>query len=264
MQGLDASLPISKYHQVYLVLLEQLQEGRHAGGLPGELELARQFGVGRITVRRALDQLAQEGRILREAGRRTRPAAALGRQPGHERQSAKAGAAPLKGLLGNIVNASRGTTVKVLEWRVIDASPEMAQALQVDAGDQVRKAVRRRSTPAGPVSHITTYVPEALVRGFGRAELAGKPMLQLLQEAGLEAGRAVQTVSARQADAKVAAELQVPVGAALLWVRRLVYDVQERPMQLLHGLYRPDRYEYQMELSQVGAIDARIVAKEMF
>ena len=264
MQGLDASLPISKYHQVYLVLLEQLQEGRHAGGLPGELELARQFGVGRITVRRALDQLAQEGRILREAGRRTRPAAQLGRQARNERQAAGTAVAPLKGLLGNIVNASRGTTVKVLEWRLIEASPEMAQALQVGEGDKVRKAVRRRSTPAGPVSHITTYVPEALVRGFGRAELAGKPMLQLLQEAGLEAGRAVQTVSARQADAKVAAELQVPVGAALLWVRRLVYDVKERPMQLLHGLYRPDRYEYQMELSQVGAIDARIVAKEMF
>jgi GntR family transcriptional regulator len=264
MQGLDASLPISKYHQVYLVLLEQLQEGRHAGGLPGELDLARQFGVGRITVRRALDQLAQEGRILREAGRRTRPAVPPGRQAGQHRQAAGARAAPLKGLLGNIVNASRGTTVKVLEWRVIEASPEMAQALQVGAGDKVRKAVRRRSTPAGPVSHISTYVPEALVRGFGRAELAGKPMLQLLQEAGLEAGRAVQTVSARQADASVAAELQVPVGAALLWVRRLVYDVQDRPMQLLHGLYRPDRYEYQMELSQVGAIDARIVAKEMF
>ncbi len=264
MTAFDASLPISKYHQVYLVLLEQLQEGRHAGGLPGELELARQFGVGRITVRRALDQLAQEGRILREAGRRTRPAVLLGRQLGSESKAVGTRAAPLKGLLGNIVNASRGTTVKVLEWRVIDASPEMAQALQVREGDKVRKAVRRRSTPAGPVSHITTYVPEALVRGFGRAELAGKPMLQLLQEAGLEAGRAVQTVSARQADARVAAELQVPVGAALLWVRRLVYDVHERPMQLLHGLYRPDRYEYQMELSQVGAIDARIVAKEMF
>lgn len=264
MTGLDAALPISKYHQVYLVLLEQLQEGRHAGGLPGELELARRFGVGRITVRRALEQLAQEGRILREAGRRTRPAALEQRQAGRQGQAEKAAAAPLKGLLGNIVNASRGTTVKVLEWRVIQASPEMSQALQVGAGDKVRKAVRRRSTPAGPVSLITTYVPEALVRGFGRTELAAKPMLQLLQEAGLEAGRAVQTVSARQADAQVAAELQVPVGAALLWVRRLVYDVRERPIQLLHGLYRPDRYEYQMELSQVGAIDARIVAKEMF
>ena len=262
MADLDASLPISKYHQVYLVLLEQLHEGRHAGGLPGELDLARQFGVGRITVRRALDQLAQEGRILREAGRRTRPAASA---PADGKRAAQAAAAtPLKGLLGNIVSASRGTSVKVLEWKVIEASPEMAGALQVAAGDKVRKAVRRRSTAAGPVSHITTYVPESLVRGFGRVELAGKPMLQLLQEAGLEAGRAVQTVSARQADARVAAELQVPVGAALLWVRRLVYDVQDRPMQLLHGLYRPDRYEYQMELSQVGAIDARIVAKEMF
>lgn len=265
MPGLDASLPISKYHQVYLVLLEQLQEGRHADGLPGELELARQFGVGRITVRRALDQLAQDGRILREAGRRTRPAGVEPPQAGRQAQAAAPGTAPLKGLLGNIVHASRGTAVKVLEWRLIEASPEMAQALQVDAGDKVRKAVRRRSTPAGPVSHITTYVPEALVRGFGRAELSGKPMLQLLQEAGLEAGRAVQTVSARQADGKVAAELQVPVGAALLWVRRLVYDVKDRPMQLLHGLYRPDRYEYRMELSQVGTIDARIVAaKEMF
>lgn len=264
MAKLDASLPLSKYHQVYLVLLEQLNEGRHAEGLPGELDLARQFGVGRVTIRRALDQLAQEGRLVREAGRRTRPASGEARQLGGNAPSTGAPSPALKGLLGNIVSASRGTTVKVLEWRVIEAAPEMAQALQIAAGDKVRKAVRRRSTPAGPVSLITTYVPEALVRGFGRAELAAKPMLQLLQEAGLEAGRAVQTVSARQADAKVAAELQVPVGAALLWVRRLVYDQQERPMQLLHGLYRPDRYEYQMELSQVGAIDARIVAKEVF
>jgi GntR family transcriptional regulator len=264
MPGFDASLPISKYHQVYLVLLEQLQEGRFAAGLPGELELARQFGVGRITVRRALDQLAQEKRILREAGRRSRPAPqpAAGRRKGEV--DAVPPAAPLKGLLGNIVSASRGTSVKVLEWRVIEASPEMAEALQIRPGAKVRKAVRRRSTAAGPVSHITTYVPESLVRGFGRGDLGSRPMLQLLQESGVQPARAVQTVSARQADAKVASELQVAVGAALLWVRRLVHDVDDRPVQLLHGLYRPDRYEYQMELSQLGTVDARVVAKEMF
>ncbi|MGI9154744.1 MAG: GntR family transcriptional regulator, partial [Rubrivivax sp.] len=68
-----ASLPITKYHQVYLVLREQLQEGRFAQGLPGELALTQQFGVGRVTVRRALEQLVQEGLIVREAGRGTRP-----------------------------------------------------------------------------------------------------------------------------------------------------------------------------------------------
>jgi GntR family transcriptional regulator len=113
------------------------------------------------------------------------------------------------------------------------------------------------------VSLITTYVPEDLAHGISRIELSHKPMLQLLQESGLELGRAVQTVSARQADARVAAELQVAVGTAMLSVRRLVYDSADRPVQLLHGLYRPDRYEYQMEMSQVGSIEARIAPQEL-
>ena len=41
-------------------------------------------------------------------------------------------------------------------------------------------------------------------------------------------------------------------------MRRLIYDDQERPIQWLHGLYRPDRYEYVMQLSRVGSIDAKV------
>jgi GntR family transcriptional regulator len=166
-------------------------------------------------------------------------------------------------LLENIVNVSRGTTVKVIEWRVIAASYDLAEALRIADGDKVRKGVRRRSSIAGRVSHMTTYVPVALGGNGGRRELASKPMLQLLQESGIELGRAVQTVSARQADVKVAAELQVAVGSALLWIRRLVYDTNDRPVQLLQGLYRPDRYELQMDLSQVGGIETRVVAREL-
>ncbi len=262
MPELARALPISKYHQVYLVLLDQLHDGRFADGLPGELELARQFDVGRVTVRRALEQLAEEGRIVRENGRRSRPAQ-RGRPAAARGGAAAPATEPLQGLLGNIVSASRGTTVKVIEWRTVDAAADIAHALQLAEGEKVRKAVRRRSTAAGPLSYIVTWVPERLVRGFGRVELASKPILELLQAGGVQPGRAVQSVSARQADIKVAAELQLPVGAALLWVRRLVYDVQGRPVQLLHGLYRPDRYEYRMELSQVGGIEARIVANEI-
>ena len=68
-----ASLPLTKYHQIYLVLRQQLEEGRYAEGLPTEIELTKHFGVGRVTVRRALEQLAQEGLIVRAAGRGTRP-----------------------------------------------------------------------------------------------------------------------------------------------------------------------------------------------
>ncbi len=257
------ALPLPKYHRIYLVLREQLQEGRFAQGLPAELVLSRQFGAGRVTVRRALQQLASDGLIIRQAGRGTRPAqndtanpAGLLDRNGSNRPSR------LTGLLEKIVSASLRTTVKVLEWRTISASESVAQALQVPLGSKVKKGVRRRSLPNGPLSHITTYVPEPLARGFGRRELAQKPILRLLEESGVELGRAYQTVSARQADAAVAAQLEVAVGTALLAVHRLVYDTSDRPVQWLHGLYRPDRYEYQMEVSQVGSSSATVSVKE--
>ena len=130
--------------------------------------------------------------------------------------------------------------------------------------EAVQKAERVRSTAEGPLSHITTWVPQAIAGGFGRRELAQKPILVLLEESGVRVGRAEQTISARLADAEMARHLDVAVGSALLAVRRLIYDEDERPVQWLHGLYRPDRYEYQMQLSRVGSIDAKVwVSKEL-
>jgi GntR family transcriptional regulator len=146
----------------------------------------------------------------------------------------------------------------VLDVDTVSASDSVAAALRLHPGDPVQKAVRVRSTRAGPLSHITTYVPAEVARRFGRRELSRKPILLLLEESGVKVGRAVQTISARLADAEVACHLDLAVGSALLAVRRLIYDEQERPVQWLHGLYRPDRYEYEMQLSRVGSIDAKV------
>ena len=255
-------LPLPKYHQIYLVLREQLHEGHFAQGLPSEIALSKQFGAGRVTVRRALEQLSREGLIVRQPGRGTHPTPpAAPPETGVQGGDAHASGA-MSGLLGNIVSMSLRTAIKVLDLRVVHASAAVAAALQIAPASKVQKAVRLRSSRLGPVSHITTYVPEAFTRGFGRRDLVRMPILRLLEESGIELGRARQTVSARQADAAVAAELGVAVGTALLAVRRLVFDTQDRPVQWLHGLYRPDRYEYQMDISQVGSIDARISVKE--
>ena len=164
----------------------------------------------------------------------------------------------MTGLLENLVSVSRHTSVRVLEVDVVSASEPVARALQIATGDGVQKAVRVRFTAEGPLSHITTWVPQALAAGFGGRELADKPILVLLEESGVHVGRAHQTISARLADAQVAEQLGVSVGSALLAVRRLVFDTRDRPVQYLHGLYRPDRYEYQMQLSRVGDIDAKV------
>ena len=144
------------------------------------------------------------------------------------------------------------------------ASRAVAGALQIALGEPVQKAVRIRSTREGPLSHITTWVPLSIARAFGKRELAQKPILVLLEESGVRVGRAEQTISARLADVEMARHLDVAVGSALLAVRRLIYDEDDKPVQWLHGLYRPDRYEYQMQLSRVGSIDAKVwVSKEL-
>lgn len=260
MPGMS-QMPLPKYHQIYLVLREQLDEGRFADGVPGELALMAQFGVARVTVRRALAQLSSDGLISRNPGRRTRavpPAAA------EVRAADGMARANLRGLLENLVTMGLHTSVKVIDVATIPASAQVADALQLSAGEAVQKAVRVRATREGPLSHITTYVPNDIARKFGRRELAKKPILVLLEESGVKVGRAHQTISARLADNVLAEHLEVSVGSALLAVRRLIYDEADRPVQWLHGFYRPDRYTYEMQLSRVGSIDAKVwVSKDV-
>ncbi|MEJ5988690.1 GntR family transcriptional regulator [Ramlibacter sp. PS3R-8] len=251
------TLPLPKYHQIYLVLREQLHEGLFAQGVPGEHALMRQFGVARVTVRRALQELAGEGLIARERGRGTRALSSITR-PATAGGNGRTKTTRLTGLLENLVSTSLNTTVRVLEVTSVGASADVAQALRVMPGDTVQKAVRVRSTREGPLSHITTWVPGDLATQFGKRELAKKPILMLLEESGVRVGGARQTISARLADAQVASHLGIAVGSALLAVRRLIHDEQGRPVQWLHGLYRPDRYEYQMQLSRVGDIAAKV------
>ncbi len=253
-------LPLPKYHQVYLVLREQLEEGRFAAGVPAEMHLVKEFGVARVTVRRALEQLVADGLIERSPGRGTvalakGPTDAEGAAPPRQR-------ARLTGLLENIVNMGLRTSVKVVQCEVLPASEQVARQLDVARDTPVQKAVRVRSTGDGPLSHITTHVPQLFASGFGRRELGKKPILMLLEESGVQIGRARQTISARLADAAVARLLEVDVGCALLAVQRLVFDVNERPVQWLQGLYRPDRYQYEMQLSRVGGIDAKVWVSE--
>lgn len=222
----------------------------------------QQFGVARVTVRRALELLAAEGLISREPGRGTR-ALDLGASNGAT-YGEGGPRAQLTGLLENLVSMGLNTSVSVLDVEVVRASANVANALQLKVGDLVQKAVRVRSTKDGPLSHITTYVPADIARKFGRRELARKPILVLLEESGVKVGCAHQTISARLADVQVAKHLDIAVGSALLAVRRLIYDDRDRPIQWLHGLYRPDRYEYEMQLSRVGSIDAKVwVSKEL-
>ena len=239
-----ASGPVTLYHRVYTILRERIVSGMYPVNqpLPGEIDFAAAFGVSRVTMRRALDGLVRDGLIVRNRGRGSFPQVRTGREPVR---------ATVSGLLDNIIAMGLKTSVRIISLDTIEAPPDVAAAMRLGAGDRVQKAVRVRSLDGAPLSMMTTFVPEA-VASFTRRQLSDTPMLKLLEAAGVNVSHADQTITARLADAVVAPLLDVGYGAALLAVNRLVRDEAGRALQLLRGMYRPDRYEYRMSLDRSG------------
>src|SRR5690606_9440177 len=146
---MGTSLPLPKYHQIYLILREQLQEGRFdQDGVPGEHALADQFKVARITIRKAMEMLVADGLVSRRPGLGTWPVRGKARA-----ERMPAGGRPqkvdLRGLLDKIGNMGRRASVQVLDSALVSASPSVAEALRVDIGAPVYKRLRVRSTDAG-------------------------------------------------------------------------------------------------------------------
>jgi GntR family transcriptional regulator len=241
---IDERLPMPLYHQIYLVLRDKIIDGVFAANdiVPGEQEVVRQFGVSRITARRALDELAADGLVVRERGRGTRVAGRPQVEP------VRAG---VEGLLENLIEMGLKTEVSLLAFEYAPASPDVARALQLLPGAIVQHAIRSRSLEGKPFSYLNTYVPEKIGRTYSRRDLANRPLLTLLERSGVRISSAEQVISATLADPQMAAALQVEVAAPLLRITRIVLDQNSQPVEYIVGLYRPDRYQYRMKLDRI-------------
>lgn len=244
LNSVDSRLPTPLYHQIYVLLREQILGGVYADKqlVPTEHELTRRFGVSRITAKRALDELASEGLVVRRRGKGTTVASRVAVPPL---------TANISGLLENLLMMGLKTKVEIIDFAYVPASDEVSQALAIKPGEEVQRAVRARLLDGAPLSFTTSYVPAALGRTYGRKDLATKPLLELLERAGVLIGSADQSIGAVLADSLVAPRLGVQVGSPLLSVTRTVHDQHGRPVEYIAILYRPDRYQYRMKLNRV-------------
>jgi GntR family transcriptional regulator len=248
--GIDRRLITPLYHQIYVVLRDKIYDGTYADGdrLPSEHELSAMYEVSRITAKRALDELAAAGFVVRERGRGTRVNFAA---------PAPAIRSSVEGLIENLLAMGLKTKVELLDFAYVDPSAEVARALRCDPGAKVQRAVRVRRLEGAPFSHLTTFVPEDVGRSYNRRELRATPMLALLERSGVVISSAEQTISATLADPKVAPLLEVEVGSPLLRISRIVSNQPNRQVEYITGLYRPDRYQYSMTLSRVNGARSR-------
>ena len=200
--------------------------------LPSESELSTVHGVSRVTVRKALELLRDEGLIDSRQGFGWFVAAdplrqALGRLGTIEGQLSELGVASERRVVG---------------FRFVSAPPRARQVL----GSSSVLEVRRVNLADGePFARVTVWCPDELGASLSRAQVEKAPFYELL---GIEIGRATQTIGAAAANATDAELLHVPVGSPVLRCERVTRDVDDRPILLSEHVFAGHRTELVVEL----------------
>lgn len=241
----------TKSHQLFLLLKDAITSGRMAPGtkLSGELKLAEEHRVSRVTVRRALEALMEEGLIMRKPG--------VGTLVCERPVGATVMTASVSNLLPNIVKMGESSRVRLLEFGYGYPQDGVRERLRLEEGERTQLSVRVRLAEDKPFSYLTTHVPERIALSYNEEDLGTTPLYSLLERSGVRLDHAAQTISATLATKDVAEALDVAVGSPLISLTRVVYDVDGRGVEHLHALYRPDRYRIEIDLCRAGDADDR-------
>ena len=242
------------HRQLFMLLREQILRGVYGAGapLPNEDEFCGDFGVSRITVRRALADLQQLGLVERYAGRGTFVSSRLPKTPPVDAMN----------FLDALARRGRETQVKVLGVRTAIPPGTVALQLQIPCGEQAVYAARLRHTDTTPLMVTEAWVPRALGRRVTAARLRRRPLDDLLLAQGVAFGRVIEEITAVTADPRYATLLDTEVGVPLLRVTRLVYDRTSRPVEHLTVHLSPLRSRVLLDVPIEGgetSVASRIV-----
>jgi DNA-binding GntR family transcriptional regulator len=210
--------------------------------LPGErlepeAELARRYGVNRLTVRRALEELGRAGVLRTEHG----VGSFVAVPP--VRHRIDDGQASLSESM-----AQRGIVVRHRVLAIEELDPGPAEAHFPDFADAVVRFrfVRYLEDEPWSIGEVFLPAPIAPLDWDGSASVFAR----VSSEHGLAVHRTERGFSAAPASPEDAAWLGVPVGTALLIMRGLNTDQHGRAIATVRHHIRGDRAEYVMRLPQ--------------
>lgn len=229
------------YHRLYSVLKGAIIDGTIAydARMPTEQQLAATFDVSRITAKRAMDDLAAEDLIARFRGKGSHVTYRYKPQPVR---------APLVAMLEDLIEMGKHSIIRVISVEKVVAPAEIREQLGLGDRDTVHKVVRVLSNEDGePYAHYVSWTA-GVTGAFTKKNLESRARLDVLRDCGFRLTKVDQVLSAEKASTKIAHELQVEPGEALLSVRRNSYNEDGIVVDVLECLYNPRRYQFAMVL----------------
>jgi GntR family transcriptional regulator len=223
-----------RYQEIAEELRERARNEAPGSVLPSEAEMSTEFGASRVTVRRALEMVREEGLIAARQG--------FGWFVATDPVPQSLGT--LATIESHVEGVGRLSERQIEEFAFEEPPARVGQLLGVD---QVLRVKRVNLADGVPFAVVTVWCPADLGAGLSRRDVERRPFYELLD---VELRGATQTIGADLAGDADAQLLDVPIGSPVLRCQRVTTAVTGEPILVSEHLFPAHRTEFVVELPQ--------------
>lgn len=245
--------PTPLYYKVAKEIQNWLTGGKYRVGelIPPEPELQKKFGVSRLTIREAVQQLVDQGMLRKCQGRGT----FVVRPEGSHR----------KGFLYSpaeeILARSHALSTDVVVVQQLRADASVAAKLRCRVGEPIVFLKRLRYADGIPAQLISSYLPHDRVPGLESIDFRERFLYKTLEEEyGFKLKEADEVIEATKVDKVDAELLQLKVGQPVLLTKRWTYLTDGTTIEYNEIRYTPNVLTYSIRLE--GREQSRIIHRE--
>jgi GntR family transcriptional regulator len=228
-----------RYVQLRKRIAEGVEQGvlKQGSPLPPEREIATLTNMSRVTVRKAMQALAEEGLIVQKQGSGSFVAV---KPPLIEQSLSR-----LTSFTEDMTRRGMVSTSRWLERGIFIPSPDEVIALALRADDSVSRLSRLRTADNKPMAIERATLPVSILPNPALVETS---LYALLEKSGLRPVRALQKISAINLGDSDAQLLEIEPGRAGLKIERTSYLADGRSAEFTQSIYRGDAYHFVAEL----------------
>lgn len=232
----------SKHEYVQERILALIDELSPGDPIPSEHVLCQRFGVSRMTLRRAVDEIVRDGRLMRRQGSGTYVTRPKLDQP-----------LTMTSFSEDMRRRGMVPTSQVMSMLRMPAGPRVAGNLEISPADEVVRLTRLRLADGEPMAIETVYLPVHLVPGLSHDDVDQRSLYELLaSQYGITLGSATQTIETTATNEDESEVLRVALRSPAFLFRRTTRTTTDQVVETSRVIQRGDRYTITTSLQIPG------------
>lgn len=228
-----------KYEKIAFDIKEDILSEKYKPNeqLPFEKELCEKYNVSKMTVKKALDLLVNDGLIIKRRGSGTFIKDITEKEIQRIIE---------KKQFSGLTTTSIGhkVTSKVLEFKIINATKEIADILKIEEDEFIYFVHRVRYVDDKAVVIEKTYIPLNLIPGMKLADVKKSIYGYIKDKLGLNIQSAHSTVRAMKSDELDRKYLNLEKDEPILEVERVAYLDNGKVFEYSFSRHRYDKFEF--------------------